>query len=85
MTRMILSGLGLILALAACSNKLTVENYDKLAVGMPYDDVVQLFGKPDKCDDALGFRNCAWGDDKRSVHVQFAGGKVLLFSSSNLN
>jgi len=29
-------------------------------------------------------RNCRWGDDKRSVHVSFVAGKVLLFSSSNL-
>jgi hypothetical protein len=79
----ILMALSLALALLGCS-RVTLENYNKIAVGMPYDEVVQAIGKPDKCDDALGFRSCAWGDESGSVHVQFAGGKVLLFSSSNL-
>jgi addiction module HigA family antidote len=74
----------LLVALAGCGNKLTVENYGKIAIGMPYDEVIGLIGKPDACDDAMGFRSCAWGNEARSVHVQFAGGKVLLFSSSNL-
>lgn len=78
-----LLALVLAVALAGCS-KLTAENYNKLAAGMTYDEVVQLIGKPDRCDDVMGFRSCAWGDESRSVHVQFAGDKVLLFSSSNL-
>lgn len=75
--------LALTITLSGCS-KLTAENYGKLAAGMSYDEVVQLIGKPDHCDDVMGFRSCAWGDESRSVHVQFAGDKVLLFSSSNL-
>jgi hypothetical protein len=74
----------LLLALAACS-KLTMENYSKIAVGMPYEDVTRLIGTPTKCDDVMGLRHCTWGDEKRSVSVTFAGEKVMLFSSSNLN
>ena len=73
----------LVLLLLGCS-KLTLENYDQIGVGMGYDDVTQLIGPPDRCDDVLGVRNCLWGDEKRSVQVSFVGGKVLLFSSSNL-
>lgn len=73
----------LVLLLLGCS-KLTLENYDQIGVGMVYDDVTQLIGPPDRCDDVLGVRNCQWGDEKRSVQVSFVGGKVLLFSSSNL-
>ncbi len=75
--------MGLLLALLGCS-KLTLENYNKIGVGMSYDEVTLLLGAPDRCDDVMGVRSCQWGDDKRSIHVNFVGGKVLLFSSSNL-
>jgi hypothetical protein len=75
--------MGLFLVLLGCS-KITLENYNKIVVGMHYDEVTQLLGAPDQCDDVMGVRNCKWGDDKRSVNVSFVAGKVLLFSSSNL-
>ena len=75
--------MGLLLALLGCS-KLTLENYNKLAVGMSYDETVELLGEPDECDDIMGVRNCRWGDDRRAVQVSFVAGKVLLFSSSHL-
>lgn len=73
----------LFLALAGCS-RLTMENYAKISVGMPYADVIQLLGKPDRCDDVMGLRSCTWGDETRSVHVSFAADQVLLFTSNNL-
>jgi hypothetical protein len=78
-----LLGLGLLLMLLGCS-KLTQENYDKISIGMSYDEVVKLIGKPNTCDDMLGLRSCTWSDDSSSVDVKFAGDKVLLFSASNL-
>lgn len=78
-----LVAMGLLLAMLGCS-KLTLENYDKIAVGMTYDEVTRLIGPPDRCDDLMGVRSCQWGDEQRSAHVNFVGGKVLLFSSSNL-
>ena len=75
--------MGLLLGMLGCS-KLTLENYDKITTGMTYEEVTQLIGTPETCDDVLGVRNCTWGDDKRSVSVSFVGGQVLLFSSSNL-
>jgi hypothetical protein len=72
------------LALLGCS-RLTLENYSKIEAGMSYDEVTQLIGEPVKCDDVMGVRSCSWGDEKRSASVTFAGDKVLLFSSSNLN
>jgi hypothetical protein len=75
--------MSLMLVLFGCS-KLTLENYDKISVGMPYDEVTRLIGPPDKCDDLMGVRNCLWGDETRSVNVSFVAGQVLLFSSSNL-
>lgn len=75
--------LGLLLAVAGCS-RLTQENYDRIAVGMSYDEVVELIGTPEACDDVMGVRSCTWGDEKRSVKVNFLAGEVLLYSSTNL-
>jgi len=75
--------LGLTLVILGCS-KLTLENYNKIEVGMKYDEVTQLIGQPDHCDDVMGVRSCQWGDEKRSIHVNFLAGQVLLFSSDNL-
>lgn len=77
-------GMGLLLVLLGCS-KLTLENYNKITVGMSFDEVTSLIGKPKTCSDVIGIQNCTWGDEKRSVSVSFAGGKVLLFASNNLN
>jgi len=44
--------LGLMLTMSGCS-KLTLENYNKIAMGMPYDEVVRLIGPPDRCDDVM--------------------------------
>jgi hypothetical protein len=75
--------MGLLLVMLGCS-KLTLENYNKISAGMTYEEVTQLIGSPDQCDDVLGVRSCEWGDEKHSVNVSFLGGKVILFSSSNL-
>jgi len=74
----------LLLVLLGCS-KLTLDNYNQIAVGMHYDDVTRLIGSPAKCDDVMGLRHCTWGDENRSVSVTFAGEKVMLFSSRNIN
>jgi hypothetical protein len=73
----------LLLALAGCS-KLTLENYNKIEVGMHYDEVTRLIGAPKACDDVMGLRSCAWGDEQRSATVTFAGDKVLVHASRNL-
>lgn len=75
--------LALLSALVGCS-KLTLENYNRVGVGMTYDQVTDLIGKPDRCDDLMGMRSCVWGDEERSVNINFVAGKVLLFSSNNL-
>jgi len=41
--------------------KVNRENYDKVKVGMEYFQVIELIGEPDKCDAALGMKNCVWG------------------------
>ncbi len=85
MKRMKWLALLLVLFLWGCNSKLTQENYNKIGMGMGYDQVVDLIGKPDKCDDVMGIRSCHWGDGKTAVSISFAGDKVLLFSAENLH
>ncbi|NMG77482.1 hypothetical protein [Aromatoleum diolicum] len=73
----------LALVLSACS-KLTPKNYDKLKVGMKYEEVKQVLGAPTKCSDLLAVKSCTWGDDTRFVQVSFIADQVILFNSSNL-
>ncbi|MCK0510975.1 outer membrane protein assembly factor BamE domain-containing protein [Aromatoleum buckelii] len=73
----------LCVAATACS-KVTVENYDKIRVGMTYEEVKQLLGAPNHCSDVMTVKSCTWGDEKRHVQVSFVADQVVLFSSENL-
>jgi hypothetical protein len=70
--------------LAIGCSKLTTENYDKLRIGMNHDEVVSLFGKAEKCNGAIGIKNCMWGNEQKHVKVSFAGDKVVVFSGNGL-
>ena len=72
------------LLLAVGCSKLTTENYDRLKVGMDYDEVVAIFGEADECGGAIGIKSCTWGDDKKNVTVNFAGDTVVMFSGQGL-
>jgi hypothetical protein len=74
----------LILFVAASCGKLTMDNYNKIKVGMTYNEVTTILGSPDNCNDIIGMRSCVWGDDKKSITVSFVGDKVLLFSANNI-
>lgn len=73
-----------LLLLAACGDRLSLDNYNKLQVGQSYDEVKQIIGDPARCDEAIGVRNCVWGDEQRGISVSFVGGKVLLLSANKL-
>jgi len=78
-----LLAISMILVLLGCS-KVTLENYNSITVGMSYDEVIQLVGPPEKCDDVMGVRNCLWGNENGAINVSFVADQVLLYSSSNL-
>ncbi len=73
----------MVLLLAGCG-KLTMKNFNKLKMGMAYDEVVKVIGSPDKCSEAMGMRICEWGNEEKSVNVTFAGGKALFFTCNGL-
>ncbi len=71
------------LALCGCS-KVTAENYERLKVGMAFEEVTGLLGSPGECGEKLGFKNCRWGDDSAYIRVNFVGEKVAVFRSKNV-
>lgn len=76
--------LAVLALLAAACSKLTVENYDKLKVGMSYDEVKNILGAPERCSEMLGVKSCTWGDDKRHINVNFVGDQVVIFTAENI-
>jgi hypothetical protein len=60
----------LCLQLTACSS-LTQENYDKIKVGMSFQEVENLLGPGPTCDSAMGMKSCTWGTDDKFVKIQF--------------
>ena len=73
----------IVLLIAGCS-KLTMGNYNKLKMGMAYNEVVNTIGSPDKCNDVIGMRNCEWGNETKSINVTFAEDKVLFFTCNGI-
>jgi len=71
------------LALVACS-KLTVANYDKLSMGMNYQQVTDIIGKPVSCDEVIGTRTCQWGDETANIHATFVTDKAIAFTHKGL-
>ena len=67
----------------ACGN-LTQENYEKIKVGMSYQEVEKLLGTNPTCDSALGVKSCTWGTSDKHIKVQFVADKVTLYSAKGL-
>ncbi len=71
------------LAITACS-KLSIENYDRLSMGMSYQQVTDIIGQPNACDEVMGARNCQWGDDTVKVQATFVADKAIAFTHKGL-
>jgi len=67
-----------------CS-KATQENYDKLSVGMDYEEVIKILGDPNECKSILNAKNCTWGDSSKRISVKLVADKVVFLSSEGLN
>jgi len=67
-----------------CS-KVTQENYDKLSVGMVYQEVIKILGDPNECKSILNAKNCTWGDSSERISVKLVADKVVFLSSEGLN
>ena len=65
------------LVLVGCS-KMNQENYNKIKIGMDYQQIIEIIGNPDKCDAALGTKSCIWGTEKKNITIKFIADKVAL-------
>lgn len=75
--------LTLCLQLIACSS-LTQENYDKIKVGMSFQEVEKLLGSNPSCDSAMGMKSCTWGTSDKYVKIQFVADKVAIHVAKGL-
>lgn len=73
-----------ILALTGCS-KVNKENYDKIKIGMSFEEVVGVLGKPDTCEEpVLKTKSCIWGSSDKQIKIKFAGDIVAWRSSKGI-
>ena len=73
-----------ILALAGCS-KVSKENYDKIKIGMSYEGVVEVLGKPDTCEEpVLKTKSCMWGSSDKQIKIKFLVDTVAWRSSKGI-
>ncbi len=66
-----------------CS-KINQENYDKLKVGMDYDEVLKIIGKPDNCKSVLNMKNCIWEESSKSITIKVFANKVVFLSGHGI-
>lgn len=74
-----------VLLLAACTSKVTEENYAKLKEGMTEPEVQTLLGKPDATSSVeflggLSGTKSTWVDKNITIEARFLGGKLALRS-----
>ena len=72
------------LSISACS-KITQENYEKIKLGMAYEEVVDILGKAQECSSSIGMTNCKWERNGKYIKIQFIADKVVLFSAKGLS
>lgn len=73
-----------VLLLCAGCSTLSKENYDKLKMGMSYEEVITILGKANTCDSAMGAKSCTWGGAQKNISVKFVADKVVFFTSKGL-
>lgn len=87
-TARILAIVAALAMVAACSvappSKVTKENYDKLKFGMKYEDVAAVLGETPHQSKRWGLKEFTWADGERHIHVKFAAGRAVYFSSKGL-
>ena len=70
--------------MVGCSNNLTKANYEKLKVGMSYQEVTAILGAATECSEALGTKSCTWGNDQKNIKVKFVADKAIFFSNKGI-
>jgi hypothetical protein len=72
-----------LLVFLGCS-KVNKENYDSLRVGMSYDAVVAILGKPNSCDSMGEASSCVWGNVSKNIKVRFLADRAVLINAQGI-
>lgn len=74
-----------LLGLAGCGSTVNQRNYDQLKVGMDYNQVLKILGKPAGCEAVMAVKNCVWGKTPGpTISVRFIADNVALFKAQGL-
>ncbi len=74
-----------VLAIWGCGGKINQENFNRIEIGMSYEEVVAILGEPVQCKSILGAQNCDWGKKPRTINIKFVADNVVFRSSEGLN
>jgi hypothetical protein len=69
---------------AACSSTVNKAAYDKLKMGMSYEEVVKILGSANTCDATMAAKSCLWGNEQKNISIKFIADKVVFFTSKGL-
>ena len=73
-----------VLSMVGCS-KVSKENYDKIKIGMSYEEVVEVLGKPDTCEEPImKTKACTWGSSDKQIKIKFVADIVAWRSSEGI-
>jgi hypothetical protein len=73
-----------VLAIVGC-DKVNKENYDKIKIGMSYEEVLGILGKPDTCQDPVWkTKTCIWGSSDKQIKIKFVVDTVAWRSSKGI-
>jgi len=73
-----------ILTLIGC-NTVNKENYDKIKIGMSYEEIIGVLGKPDTCEDpVLKTKSCTWGSSEKQIRIKFVVDTVAWRASKGI-
>ncbi len=72
----------LLLAVISCS-KVTQENYEKIKVGMPYEEVKKILGDPTNCESGMGVKSCIWQSGEKTIELKLLADKIIFHSKTN--
>ena len=68
---------------SGCS-KVTMENYEKLEMGMEYSEVTALLGNPNSCTESIVVKSCIWGNETKNIKANLLGDQIVIISSTGL-
>ena len=61
------------------------ENYDKIKIGMSYEEVVGILGNPDTCEDPIvKTKSCMWVSSDKQIKIKFVADIVAWRSSEGI-